>query len=55
MAALRRARAAWWLIDAVEHGYVQVSYAGLGVRAEQEAEFGRIRTRYITAHWTTGE
>ena len=45
MAALHKARAAWWLIDAFEHGYVQVSYAGLGVRAKQEAECGRIRDR----------
>src|SRR5262249_2190861 len=45
LAALRKARAAWWLIDAFEHGYVQVSYAGLGVRAKQEAECGRIRDR----------
>jgi hypothetical protein len=45
MAALRKARAAWWLIDAFEHGYVQVRYSGLGVRAKQEAECGRIRDR----------
>lgn len=45
LAALRKARAAWWLIDAFEHGYVQVSYAGLGVRAKQEAECDRIRDR----------
>lgn len=45
MIALRKARAAWWLIDAFEHGYVQVSYAGLGVRAKQEAECSRIRDR----------
>jgi hypothetical protein len=45
MAALHKARAAWWLIDAFEHGYVQVRYAGLGVRAKQKAECGRIRDR----------
>jgi hypothetical protein len=45
MAALRKARAAWWQIDAFEHGYVEVRYAGLGVRAKQEAECDRIRDR----------